>query len=64
MSLSHTAKRQKKTLLACVPCRTKKIKCDGLRPVCGACSKNRRTESECIWKRINGKEATVPQYEQ
>ncbi|KAL5337495.1 fungal-specific transcription factor domain-containing protein [Aspergillus crustosus] len=64
MSPPHPAKRQKKTLLACVPCRSKKMKCDGLRPVCGACSKTGWTENKCIWKRIDGKEATVPQSEQ
>ncbi|KAL4870876.1 hypothetical protein BDV12DRAFT_45311 [Aspergillus spectabilis] len=60
MDSPRTTKRQKKTLLACTPCRSKKVKCDGHRPVCGACSKNGWTESKCVWKRIDGRDALVP----
>ncbi|KAE8381341.1 fungal-specific transcription factor domain-containing protein [Aspergillus bertholletiae] len=39
-SMLPLAQRKRlKVAVACVPCRHKKIKCDGVRPVCGSCEK-------------------------
>ncbi|KAJ7367181.1 fungal-specific transcription factor domain-containing protein [Mycena albidolilacea] len=35
---------------ACTVCRTKKTKCDGVKPVCGACAATGR-DNECSWSR-------------
>ncbi|KAL1851241.1 hypothetical protein Plec18170_006566 [Paecilomyces lecythidis] len=46
-------RKRRRTVLACNECREKKRKCDGLKPVCGACE--RRGISNCVWdeERIN-----------
>ena len=41
-------KRQKVTI-ACDECRTKKIKCDGVRPVCQPCLKKYGPDAQCNW---------------
>ncbi|KAJ7178073.1 hypothetical protein C8R46DRAFT_669318 [Mycena filopes] len=35
---------------ACTICRTKKSKCDGVKPVCGSCEASGRA-NECVWGR-------------
>ncbi|GAD91859.1 hypothetical protein NECHADRAFT_77081 [Paecilomyces variotii No. 5] len=46
-------RKRRRTVLACNECREKKRKCDGIKPVCGACE--RRGISNCVWdeERIN-----------
>ncbi|KAH7071816.1 fungal-specific transcription factor domain-containing protein [Paraphoma chrysanthemicola] len=51
---SHTtdaqpAKRQKVDV-ACDLCRSKKIKCDSVRPVCGPCMKKKNNAPSCSWE--------------
>ncbi|KAH7084102.1 fungal-specific transcription factor domain-containing protein [Paraphoma chrysanthemicola] len=51
---SHTtdaqpAKRQKVDV-ACDLCRSKKIKCDSVRPVCGPCLKRKNNAPSCSWE--------------
>ena len=41
-------KRQKVTI-ACDECRTKKIKCDGVRPVCQPCLRKYGADAQCNW---------------
>lgn len=59
MADSRPSKRRK-TLLACEYCRNKKTKCDGERPVCGACAKRSWGPDRCFWKHVDGREDTVP----
>lgn len=42
------AKRQK-VGVACDPCRTRKIKCDGVTPICQPCQKRAATDIRCTW---------------
>ncbi|KAJ4990961.1 C6 transcription factor [Stagonosporopsis vannaccii] len=51
--------KRRKTLLACEYCRNKKTKCDGRRPVCGACAKRGWTQDRCMWRYADGKEDVV-----
>ncbi|KAH8705909.1 putative C6 transcription factor [Talaromyces proteolyticus] len=43
------ATKRRKTRLACDECRNKKIKCDGVRPLCGACTKKGWSEQKCVY---------------
>lgn len=45
-------RKRRKTLVACEHCRIKKIKCDGERPVCGACAKKGWQSDKCVWKHL------------
>ncbi|KAJ9203744.1 transcriptional regulator family: Fungal Specific TF [Paecilomyces variotii] len=38
--------KRRKVALACVECRTRKVRCDGAHPVCGACIKRAR---QCVY---------------
>lgn len=42
----RTRKKRRRTVQACEECRDRKRKCDGMRPVCGSCS---RRPGRCIW---------------
>ncbi|KAK9311203.1 hypothetical protein V1524DRAFT_443260 [Lipomyces starkeyi] len=45
-------RKRQKVAIACDTCRSKKIKCDSVRPVCGPCSKrkgNVKRVSNCTW---------------
>lgn len=54
-SPARRSNKRRKTALACQYCRDRKIKCDGVRPICGACRKRQRTEDECIWRHVDGR---------
>lgn len=41
------ARKRRRTPLACDECRDRKRKCDGVKPVCGAC--RRRSIATCVW---------------
>lgn len=53
--------KRRKTLLACDVCRRQKIKCDGIHPVCGNCSKKGWSRDQCIWKHVDGRFENVPE---
>ncbi|KAJ5148309.1 fungal-specific transcription factor domain-containing protein [Penicillium atrosanguineum] len=40
-------RKRRRTAIACDECRERKRKCDGIKPVCGACSK--RPFPHCVW---------------
>lgn len=40
-------RKRRRTPLACDECRDRKRKCDGVKPVCGAC--RRRSITACVW---------------
>ena len=42
--------KRQKVNVACDPCRSRKIKCDGCQPVCGTCHKKPATVANCTWK--------------
>lgn len=46
--LQPPAKRTK-TRLACQPCRDRKVRCDGARPICGSCSRKGLALGDCIY---------------
>ncbi|KIW65539.1 hypothetical protein PV04_07793 [Phialophora macrospora] len=41
--------KRQKVAAACDQCREKKIKCDGLKPVCSPCQKRSGTNAHCEW---------------
>ncbi|OIW35725.1 hypothetical protein CONLIGDRAFT_627758 [Coniochaeta ligniaria NRRL 30616] len=41
------SKKRRRVTLACDECRERKRKCDGVKPVCGSCSK--RSARRCVW---------------
>lgn len=51
---ARPTKRQKVSL-ACQECRSRKTKCDGVRPVCGSCAKKPRLEGSCVYEPERGK---------
>ncbi|KAI9497289.1 hypothetical protein BDB00DRAFT_805810 [Zychaea mexicana] len=58
---ARPAKRQKVSL-ACQECRDRKIKCDGIRPVCGPCVKKKRPEGSCVYEPERGRRGVKSQY--
>lgn len=46
-SEGETSRKRRRIIQACEECRDRKRKCDGVRPVCGACS--RRPGQSCVW---------------
>ncbi|KAH7007704.1 fungal-specific transcription factor domain-containing protein [Ilyonectria destructans] len=53
--------KRRKTPLACEFCRRHKIKCDGIHPICGNCSRRGRARDQCVWKHIDGRLENVPE---
>ncbi|EEU43586.1 uncharacterized protein NECHADRAFT_82521 [Fusarium vanettenii 77-13-4] len=47
-SIERPKKRQKVSA-ACDRCRSKKTKCDGVRPVCSPCRRRQQTSTTCTW---------------
>ncbi|KLU82126.1 hypothetical protein MAPG_01203 [Magnaporthiopsis poae ATCC 64411] len=41
--------KRRKTRLACQECRDRKVRCDGARPMCGACARKRVSPEQCIF---------------
>ncbi|RFU33077.1 hypothetical protein B7463_g3284, partial [Scytalidium lignicola] len=54
--------RRHKVSLACEPCRARKIKCDGVIPVCGTCRRRRNTPDKCCYQGGNARSATTKEY--
>ncbi|OJJ76872.1 hypothetical protein ASPBRDRAFT_201951 [Aspergillus brasiliensis CBS 101740] len=44
----HPTRKRQKVALACEPCRARKVKCDGKRPVCNVCQQ-KSLSSECSY---------------
>ena len=42
----HSGVRRRRAILSCHSCRTRRLKCDRVRPVCSRCARN---EDECVW---------------
>ncbi|KAB8263705.1 fungal-specific transcription factor domain-containing protein [Aspergillus pseudonomiae] len=55
--------RRRKIALACEPCRTRKARCDGQKPICGACRARGRNIDQCLYKTTdNARSASNDQY--
>jgi hypothetical protein len=50
---SPPQRKRRKIALACGPCRERKIRCDGTKPVCLTCEK-RRTKDKCVYEEATG----------
>jgi len=50
MPSPHPTKRRKVST-ACEPCRARKARCDGKRPICGACSHRSQGQGHCLYRR-------------
>ncbi|KAF7619593.1 hypothetical protein AFLA_001218 [Aspergillus flavus NRRL3357] len=48
-STSSLRPRRYKAVIACTTCRRRKVKCDGLRPVCGRCQRKRELQRTCTY---------------
>lgn len=42
----HSGVRRRRAILSCHSCRTRRLKCDRMRPICSRCARN---EDECVW---------------
>ncbi|CEJ60944.1 hypothetical protein PMG11_09498 [Penicillium brasilianum] len=54
--------RRRKIALACEPCRDKKVRCDGEKPICGPCSRRSYTIEQCVYKIDNARSASNDAY--
>lgn len=46
---SQPAAKRRKTKLACEVCRDRKVRCDGVKPVCGSCSRRKPGTERCVY---------------
>ncbi|KAJ5788180.1 hypothetical protein N7457_003170 [Penicillium paradoxum] len=56
------APRRRKIALACESCRDKKVRCDGMKPVCGPCARRSYTVDQCVYKLENARSASNDEY--
>ncbi|KAJ2902892.1 uncharacterized protein MKZ38_010703 [Zalerion maritima] len=54
--------RRRKISLACEPCRDRKTRCDGLKPICSSCERRSLGLERCIYKVDNGRTASNDEY--
>ncbi|KAJ5818968.1 hypothetical protein N7474_004559 [Penicillium riverlandense] len=59
--LNRPAKRRK-IAIACDDCRTRKVRCDGVQPVCGPCAKRTGREVQCVYTGEQEKKRAVQTY--
>jgi hypothetical protein len=50
--------RRRKVALACEPCRERKSRCDGQKPMCGPCARRSYPIGRCIYKSDNARSAS------
>ncbi|KAH6867516.1 fungal-specific transcription factor domain-containing protein [Thelonectria olida] len=60
---SQRPKKRQKVRAACDRCRDKKIKCDGLRPVCNSCQRRQIPPSGCTWGARRGRGSSASREE-
>ncbi|RHZ50185.1 hypothetical protein CDV55_102112 [Aspergillus turcosus] len=53
---------RRKIALACEPCRERKSRCDGQKPICGPCERRCYTIDRCIFKADNARSASNDEY--
>lgn len=54
--------RRRKVALACEPCREKKVRCDGTKPICGPCTRRSYSIDRCTYKVENARSASNDAY--
>jgi len=54
--------RRRKTALACESCREKKVRCDGLKPICGPCERRSYPIDRCVYKIENARSVSNDEY--
>ncbi|KAJ5824499.1 hypothetical protein N7447_006839 [Penicillium robsamsonii] len=54
--------RRRKIALACESCREKKVRCDGIKPICGPCARRSYTVDQCVYKLDNVRSASNDEY--
>lgn len=54
--------RRRKIALACEPCREKKVRCDGTKPICGPCTRRSYSIDKCVYKIENARSASNDAY--
>ncbi|KXG54657.1 Transcription factor [Penicillium griseofulvum] len=54
--------RRRKIALACESCRDKKVRCDGIKPICGPCTRRSYTVGQCVYKLDNARSASNDEY--
>lgn len=50
---------RRKIALACEPCREKKTRCDGGKPICGPCERRSYALERCVYKAENARSAST-----
>ncbi|OWB72730.1 hypothetical protein B5S31_g2451 [[Candida] boidinii] len=50
--LKGEKKKRKRIILACSICRSKKIKCDRSKPICGSCKKSNIPQEYCVYQPV------------
>lgn len=53
---------RRKIALACEPCREKKVRCDGTKPICGPCTRRSYKIDQCVYKIDNARSASNDAY--
>ncbi|KAJ6172659.1 hypothetical protein N7470_001726, partial [Penicillium chermesinum] len=53
---------RRKIALACDSCREKKVRCDGVKPICGPCSRRSYKIDRCVYKIENARSASNDAY--
>lgn len=56
------APRWRKIPLACEPCREKKVRCNGEKPICGPCARRSYSIDRCVYKIENARSASNDAY--
>ncbi|OQE41828.1 hypothetical protein PENCOP_c004G04987 [Penicillium coprophilum] len=54
--------RRRKVALACESCRDKKVRCDGVKPICGPCARRSYAVDQCVYKLDNARSASNDEY--
>ncbi|KND86222.1 hypothetical protein TOPH_09150 [Tolypocladium ophioglossoides CBS 100239] len=54
--------RQRKIPLACEPCRDRKSRCDGGKPICSTCHRRALGLERCVYKLDNARTSSTDEY--
>lgn len=57
MPQEPTHQRRRKVTLACEPCRERKARCDGTKPLCSTCRRRALGIEQCVYKAGNARTA-------
>ncbi|CAK7240023.1 MAG: hypothetical protein STHCBS139747_001458 [Sporothrix thermara] len=61
-SETRERQRRRKVTLACEPCRERKSRCDGRKPICSTCEHRSLGLEQCIYKAGNARTASSDEY--